>query len=663
MTSSAPTVIDRARPAPTPQPTGPSQRTGRHRRPRRRPVRPGRADSAQPQRHPLVAFALVGAGVAVLGHELLRALVEAGMQPWLANATALVLTLQVNFVLNRWLTWRRHIEGSSIGAFRRWRRFQAARSAGLVLNVAAFPVLAPLVGVTWAYWALFLVSGVMNYLSDRHWSFEGRSTSRRGSAAARAGLGVVAVVAATLLWLDGAIIVLSVLMLVVTTTTLAFQLYKWWTPAHHEDGEPDRPSEPQLPGVVLVPMRHEEAVAEETLDRLANLHHPDYVVMPIVDHPDDPGTAAIAHAAAERYPGRVVVCRYPEDTDVHNKPIGLNAAVQLIDELGIPAEWLGIADAEDLFHPDLLRLVDHRFRTTGAGIVQCGVQLMNFSGAPPAGPRPERLGDRLGQWWRRNASGWWRAANVLEYFKWFQSRLRLQAALGVMPLGGNTVFFRRQVLDDLRRRHGAYWDETCLTEDCKIGISASVIGHDVDVVYDAELVTREETPDTLRALVAQRVRWMQGFIQVFQAGEWRQLPTRRQRVLAVYVLGFQFFQTAAFVLVPVAIALALHHDAPDPVALLSTIPLGLGLISVALDVVLLRHFSRTFGPRARWRDYAGVVLGAYPYQVVLSVAAVRAVVRVVRGQQDWVKTRHSGAHLTARPVPAPVTAQGATAAP
>lgn len=66
-----------------------------------------------------------------------------------------------------------------------------------------------------------------------------------------------------------------------------------------------------------------------------------------------------------------------------------------------------------------------------------------------------------------------------------------------MPLGGNTVFFRRQFLDALRERYGTYWDERCLTEDCKIGIVASVLGYEVDVVFLEDLVTREETPATL----------------------------------------------------------------------------------------------------------------------------------------------------------------------
>jgi glycosyltransferase XagB len=124
---------------------------------------------------------------------------------------------------------------------------------------------------------------------------------------------------------------------------------------------------PGLPGVILVPIRHEEAVAGQTLERLAQLDHPDYWVVPIIDHPDDPGPAAIAHEKARQHPDRVLVCPYPEETEVHNKPIGLNAAVEMLHELQIPFAWVGVADAEDLFHPGLLKLVDYRSAPPGRG--------------------------------------------------------------------------------------------------------------------------------------------------------------------------------------------------------------------------------------------------------------------------------------------------------
>jgi cellulose synthase/poly-beta-1,6-N-acetylglucosamine synthase-like glycosyltransferase len=617
-----------------------------------------RSRTALVRKREVSLFLLIGGGVAVLGHAVLAMLIGAGVGPGLANATQIVLTLQVSFLAHDFLTWRRHTSDRSARRYGRWWRFQTARGASAMLSLVGFPFLAPVVGIAPAYWGLLVAGTVANFCADRFWSFTHHKSRTsvptppvafrlpRPSTRAALVAAVLAMVVLAVVFVDAFLVVVSLFMLLVAVTTLAFQLYKWWRPENNDPGRYGDPDAPQLPGVILVPMRHEEAVAGHTLERLANLDHPDYWVMPIIDHPDDPGTAAIAHAKAAEYPERVLVAAYPEDTDVHNKPIGLNAAVRLLEETGIDYEWIGIADAEDLFHADLLRMVDYRFRHTGAGIVQCGVQLMNFSADPAQVPMPAGRLPRLRRWLRANASGWWRAANVLEYYKWFQSRLKLQAAAKVMPLGGNTVFFRRRFLNALHQRYGASWDEDCLTEDCKIGIAASVLGFSVDVVYIDEMVTREETPDTLGGLVRQRVRWMQGFIQVFTQGEWLELPRPWQKVLAVYVLGFQFFQAFAIVFAPFALALAVGHKSPVSVALLATVPLGLGLLTTALDLQMLHQFGRTFEQKVRLRDYLGVALGAYPYQVVLSVAGLWALLRHLRGRNNWVKTTHSGAHLS-----------------
>ena len=102
----------------------------------------------------------------------------------------------------------------------------------------------------------------------------------------------------------------------------------------------------------------------------------------------------------------------------------------------------------------------------------------------------------------------------------------------------------------------------------------------------------------------------------------------------------------------IALGLALFHKAPVLLTLLATVPLALSGLTVLLDVVLLAQFGQTFGDRVRLRDYAGLVLGAYPFQVVLSVAAVWATARFALGRNDWVKTRHEGVHLGTTTAPA-----------
>ena len=101
---------------------------------------------------------------------------------------------------------------------------------------------------------------------------------------------------------------------------------------------------------------------------------------------------------------------------------------------------------------------------------------------------------------------------------------------------------------------------------------ASVLGYAVDVIYVPHMVTREETPQTLWKFVQQRVRWDQGFIQVFVEGEWRNLPTIGQRLIAVYILGFQYFQAYTGIVAPAFFVGGLVLKAPVAIVLAAFVP-------------------------------------------------------------------------------------------
>jgi hypothetical protein len=83
------------------------------------------------------------------------------------------------------------------------------------------------------------------------------------------------------------------------------------------------------------------------------------------------------------------------------------------------------------------------------------------------------------------------------------------------------------------------------------------------------------------------------------------------------------------------------------VALLANIR-SISLLTIArrADAAPVQSYLRAEGPSPRppRRDHGG-----YPYQVVLSVAGVWALVRHLMGRTNWVKTAHSGAHLGAAP--------------
>ena len=186
---------------------------------------------------------------------------------------------------------------------------------------------------------------------------------------------------------------------------------------------------------------------------------------------------------------------------------------------------------------------------------------------------------------------------------------------------------------------------TASPEDCELGVRLSAGGSRVAVAYDAGLATREETPRTLGGLFRQRTRWNQGFLQVYRKGDWRGLPTMRQRLLARYTLAMPFLQAFTGLLIPFSVVSIVGLDVPVVLALLSFVPLIVTAVTLTVEVVGLYDLRRLFGGPARRRDIVRLVAGAPAYQVMLAAAAVRAVWRELLGRRNWEKTAHAGAHL------------------
>ena len=70
--------------------------------------------SAQWIRRDVPLFLLIGATVGIAGHQLLLALLGLGVIPAVANTVQAVVTLQLNFVGNSLVTWRRRTAGFEV---------------------------------------------------------------------------------------------------------------------------------------------------------------------------------------------------------------------------------------------------------------------------------------------------------------------------------------------------------------------------------------------------------------------------------------------------------------------------------------------------------------------------------------------------------------------
>lgn len=395
----------------------------------------------------------------------------------------------------------------------------------------------------------------------------------------------------------------------------ALMLYAW------EDDEKLRKN--QVPGsfepprrrfTVMLPARHEEAVIQETIQRTVDLNYPrELVQILVVIEAGDHGTIAEVDAKLAELRARGVdhVRLITFDEPPINKPHGLNVALTYAT-----GDVITIFDAEDEPHPDILQVVNTVMLREEPEVVQCGVQLMNY------------------------ADRWFSALNVLEYMFWFKSRMHYHASVGMVPLGGNTVFMTRETLV---RSDG--WDQTCLTEDADIGIRLCANGGmRFRAIYDDAYVTREETPPTVGQFIKQRTRWNQGFLQILGKGDWLKLPTWPQRLLALYTLAFPLIQALTMLYLPISLWLTLFGKLSVLVTMISALPAYLLVVQMVISLVGLYEFTAVHRLKPKWYSPLWLLAVYLPYQWMLGIGALRAVWRHLRGMNNWEKTKHVGAH-------------------
>jgi cellulose synthase/poly-beta-1,6-N-acetylglucosamine synthase-like glycosyltransferase len=243
-----------------------------------------------------------------------------------------------------------------------------------------------------------------------------------------------------------------------------------------------RPDMPQLadykklPRVsLLVPLLREEAVARRLLDALAAMDYPAALLdIKLVLEADD----AVTRAAIDRaeLPPNIEVVSVPRD-GLRTKPRAMNYALPFCT-----GEIVGIYDAEDRPDPAQIRAVVEHLRHAPPEVA-CVQGFLDFYNS-----------DR----------NWLSRCFTLEYAIWFRVVLLGVQRLGLpIPLGGTTVFFRRNVLEKI----GA-WDAHNVTEDADLGMRLARFGYRCDMIAST---TWEEANCRVRPWIRQRSRWLKGY--------------------------------------------------------------------------------------------------------------------------------------------------------
>lgn len=205
-----------------------------------------------------------------------------------------------------------------------------------------------------------------------------------------------------------------------------------------------------------------------------------------------------------------------------------------------------------------------------------------------------------------------------------------------IPLGGTSNHFR---LATLRQLGG--WDAYNVTEDADLGARLARARHRVRTLSAG---TREEAPTDLASWLAQRTRWMKGWMQTFI------VHSRRPRLLLDEV-GWRGF--IAFELMAIGMICAPLLHSAFVVQTSFRLLLGLPILGEHGSVWHLVYFSiLVFGyatpllqalvglNRLKLRGLALQQLALPFYWILVSLATLRAVYELLERPFYWAKTTH-----------------------
>ena len=384
------------------------------------------------------------------------------------------------------------------------------------------------------------------------------------------------------------------------------------------------PQAPDLPDhalpryTILVPLYKEAAVVGRLLDALGSLDYPRAKLdIKLLIEADDHETREALERLA---PGPVHDIVIAPPGHPRTKPRALN--IGLASARGA---LLTVYDAEDDPDPQQLRRAAAAFAQAPQNLacLQCPLAIENAR------------------------DSWLAGLFALDYASLFEvldpglARLRLP-----IPLGGTSNHFR---VEALRRLQG--WDAWNVTEDADMGVRLARMGYEVATLAAP---TWEEAPAKLAPWLAQRRRWMKGWMQTLI------VHLRNPRRL-VKELGFARAATLVTMLAggvlgpligPLYVALFIHDSVWGelfaPVTLAQTLASALWCV-IAVMGGLVMVAPMVIGARRRKLMRLLPLLPLLPaYTALLGLAAAMALVDLFRRPHHWAKTTHGLARSSLR---------------
>jgi len=351
---------------------------------------------------------------------------------------------------------------------------------------------------------------------------------------------------------------------------------------------------------LLVPLYREAAVIPQLAGALSQLHWPaDRLDVQILLEADDPETIRAAEKAA--FPPNTRLILVPPGGP-RTKPNALNLGLSKAR-----GQYIAVYDAEDRPHPAQLRAAHHAFSK--------GLDNMACVQAPLVA--------------RMNRGSWIATHWALEYAVQFGLILP-SMALYRLPIliGGTSNHFRKSALQAL-----GGWDSYNVTEDADLGMRMARAGLVCGTIAPP---TYEEAPQHLNIWLAQRTRWIKGFIQTWLV--LMRTPGKTARQMGALRFGVMQVTLGGAILTPVA-----HLPCLLLVALIfafSDLTLGIYGAALLITALAVNFAADLLAPGVwTWRRWVAALTRPI-YWPLHSIAAYRAIWELAKAPFFWAKTPH-----------------------
>ena len=365
---------------------------------------------------------------------------------------------------------------------------------------------------------------------------------------------------------------------------------------------------------ILVPLFREVEVVHALIARLTQLTYPKCLldVILVLEEEDETTCKTLAGIALPPWIRVVVV----PDGKPRTKPRAMNYALDFCE-----GDIIGVYDAEDAPEPDQLTKIAQAFQNAPEDVA-CLQGILDYYN-----PR----------------QNWLSRCFTIEYATWFRTMMPGMSRLGfVIPLGGTTLFFRRDVLEKL-----GGWDAHNVTEDADLGFRLARHGYRTEMV---ETVTQEEANCRPWAWIKQRSRWLKGYMITYLV-HMRQPVVLYRQLGAWKFWGFQaHFVTALsqFMLAPVLwsfwlVLLGLPH--PLDTVLPRSYMVFVGSMFLLVEVLnIVMHAASVSGPKHK--HLIGWAPTMHFYTPLGAIAAYKALYELVLRPFFWDKTQHGLSQYT-----------------